>query len=151
LAHDLWGAGVRRDLWLYLLASAVLLLPVDVAVRRLIFGRRELKHLWVWVAALFSGRRKSDQTPSPVGRLFQAKARTETRHAGEYQPITQVPTFPSAQQGPSPTHIEGSAPAAPSTTPSTTPASETTEPALGKGETLAGRLLKKKRGQEEES
>ena len=57
---------------------AALLLPFDVGVRRLALGKRDFVRMWEWVVARLPGRRRPvAEAPSPVGRLFQAKARSE--------------------------------------------------------------------------
>jgi hypothetical protein len=155
IAHNLRGAGVRRDLWPYLLGLAVLLLPFDIAVRRLALGRRDFRRMWEWVVARLPGRhRPAAEAPSPVGRLFQAKARSKARRAEAPQlettvvppkvvppPPTEQPGKPSARSPKvgvsSSVEQRESAPAE--------PGREGTE-----GETLAGRLLKRrKRGHDD--
>ncbi|MBN1812090.1 MAG: VWA domain-containing protein [Anaerolineae bacterium] len=141
IAHNIRGVGVRRDLWPYLLALAALLLPFDVGVRRLALGRRDFVRMWEWVLARLPGRRPTAEAPSPVGRLFQAKARTEARRleaqrpAGEATPPRVAP--PASAERPA---IPAEPPSRPAALAS--PAAE--------GETLAGRLLRKRRGREEE-
>jgi uncharacterized membrane protein len=136
LAHDLKGAGARRDLWPYLLGLAVLLLPFDVGVRRLALGRRDLVRAWEWVVARVPRRRPrpAAEAPSPVGRLFQAKARIGARRAEERRPAAGAEPPKAA---PPPPVEKPSAPAPPSPAPS-----------AAEGETLAGRLLKKRRDRE---
>jgi hypothetical protein len=156
IAHTVKGAGVRRDLRPYLLGLAVLLLPFDIAVRRLALGQRDFARMWEWVLARLPGRRRSvAEAPSPVGRLFQAKARSKARRTEVRQPETtavspkatppasteqprEVPPRSSRAGTPSPVEREG-APAK--------PGREGAE-----GETLAGRLLerRKRRGRGED-
>ena len=141
--HDLAGAGVRRDLWPYLLGLAALLLPFDVGVRRLALGRRDLERAWAWVMERLPRRRPRPvvevEAPSPVGRLFQAKSRAEERRpaAGVATPEAAPPP---AERPPAP--APPSRPAAPP------PPVGAGEGAAAEGETLAGRLLKRKRGRE---
>ena len=129
-AHTLRGEGTTHDLWPYLLGVATLLLPIDVGVRRLVMSRRDLARARAWVLERLPRRptRPVSDTPSPVSRLFEAKARTETRRAGERRPAAE--TTPSLPKQPAaPVRSQGRA--------------ATDE------ETLAGRLLKKKRRREE--
>jgi uncharacterized membrane protein len=142
-AHDLQGAGVRQDLWPTLLGLAALLLPFDVGVRRLALGRRDLAAAWAWLAArlLRRGSSPAPETPSPVGRLFEAKARAgEQRHAmGAPAPQPAGPTPAAAEPAQQPPPSARAAEVPP-------PRDEGDE-----GErTLAGRLLRKKRGRGEE-
>jgi len=146
LVHDLKGAGVRRGLWPWLLALAALLLPIDVGVRRLALGRRDLERAWAWVVArLPRGRpRPVAEVPSPVGRLFEAKSR-----AGERRPGGQVSVSDAA-----PAELEVEEPPAPA--PSKQAPSPVARGRAGvgaeeaaEGETLAERLLRRKRERED--
>jgi len=148
LAHDLRGTGVRQDLWPYLLGLAALLLPFDVGVRRLALGRRDLERAWGWVQEQL--RRtvpllaQEERAASPVGRLFQAKSR-----ATERRPMGQG----SAEDAPL-AGVDAGPVEAPAVSPGGTPAAvERKRTGVGggddEGETLAGRLLKKKREREE--
>ena len=147
-AHDLVGVGVRRDLWPYLLGLAALLLPFDVGVRRLALGRRDLERGWVWMMERLPRRRPRPvievEAPSPVGRLFQAKSRAEERRPAAGA-APEIPPSP-AEQPPSPAPPSRSA-APPDTVPSPVGGGRGEEDT--EGETLAGRLLKRKRGREE--
>ncbi|MDY6877227.1 MAG: VWA domain-containing protein [Chloroflexota bacterium] len=150
-AHDLVGAGVRRDLWPYLLGLAAFLLPFDVGVRRLALGRRDLERGWAWVTGRVLRRRPRSvvevEAPSPVGRLFQAKSRAEERRPAAGAPMEVTP--PPVGQPPTP--APSSRPIAPpSMTPSPVSRGRAGEGAAAEGETLAGRLLKKKREREED-
>jgi uncharacterized membrane protein len=145
LAHDLWGAGVRRDLWPYLLGLAALLLPFDVGVRRLALGRRDFVRMWEWVLARLPRRRRPmAEAPSPVGRLFQAKARSAARRPTAEVTPPKVAPPPPTERPAAPTP-----PARPAVPPK--PSSAEPSPPATEGETLAGRLLRKRRGREEES
>ena len=127
LAHDLRGIGVRRDLWPILLALAALLLPFDVGMRRLALSRRDLGRARAWIVAHLPRRRPRPvpETPTPVRRLFQAKSR-----AGKRTPEAGAP--PPAEPPPAPER-----PPQPEAGPGEPPAAE--------GETLAERLLRRKR------
>jgi uncharacterized membrane protein len=145
IAHDVRGAGVRRDLWPYLLGLAALLLPFDVGVRRLALGRRDLERIAAWVAArVLRRRRLVTEVPSPVGRLFQAKARSEAR-----RPITEV--IPPRVAPSAPAERPRETPTRPSLAGAPSPVSQGRDRVGADGETLAGRLLKRKRGRDEES
>jgi hypothetical protein len=144
IAHNIRGVGMRRDLWPYLLALATVLLPFDVGVRRLALGRRDFVRIWAWVVARLPGRRPVAETPSPVGRLFQAKARIEDARRSEAQRPAVTATPPKVAPSASTEY-----PAIP-TQPSSRPSAPQPPPA--ESGTLAGRLLRKKqeRGREEE-
>jgi len=148
-ARTLRGEGTTRDLWPALLGLATLLLPFDVGVRRLALGRRDLERGWAWVMGRLPRRRPRPavEAPSPVGRLFEAKSRAEERR-------------PAAGAPPEAAHIPAERPSAPAlpsrpvAPPAAAPASvsrgRAEEGAAVEGETLAGRLLRRKRGREEE-
>jgi len=153
-AHTLRGEGATRDLWPTLLALAALLLPFDVGVRRLALGRRDLERTWAWVVVRLPRRRPQpapspiggeggEGVPSPVGRLFRAKSRAEERRAAtDVSPVVEQPPMPAPPPRPA---------APPPTTPSPVKRGRAGEGAeeVAEGETLAGRLLKQKRGRRE--
>jgi len=77
--HNIAGARVTRPIWSWLLTLAVLLLPLDIAVRRLALSRRDLDR--AWAAATGRVRRPPLAVPQrseQVSRLFQAKRRAST-------------------------------------------------------------------------
>ena len=133
-AHTLRGEGATRDLWPYLLALATLLLPFDVGVRRLALGRRDWARVWAWVMERLPRRRPRlvAEAPSPVGRLFEAKSRAEER-----RPVEQVSVSKATEAAHSPLPPPAERPLP-------------TAPPVADGETLAGQLLKKKRGRGKE-
>ncbi len=143
IAHNIRGVGVRRDLWPYLLALAALLLPFDVGVRRLALGRRDFVRVWEWVVARLPGRRPAAEAPSPVGRLFQAKARAEARRSeAEIAPPKVTPPLSIERLRETPSHPgEAGAPS---------PVLRERDGEGVDGETLAERLLRKRRGHEGE-
>ena len=132
LAHDLRGIGVRRDLWPILLGLAALLLPFDVGVRRLALGRRDLERAGAWISAHLPRRRPRPvpETPTPLRRLLRAKSRAE-------KPTPEAGAPPPAEPPPPP---------APPFQPKPSPL----EPPPTEGETLAERLLRRKREREED-
>jgi uncharacterized membrane protein len=139
-AHTQRGTGTRRDLWPYLLGLAAVLLPFDVGVRRLALGRRDWERAQAAVRTWLGrfprpvGEEGRERPPSPVmGRLAQAKSRAEERRA---QPgVTPGVVSPPAPQSPAP---------APRLTP-VSPAGREREEQATESETLAGRLLERKR------
>jgi uncharacterized membrane protein len=143
VAHNVKGTGVRRDLWPYLLGLALLLLPFDIAVRRLALGRRDFVRLWEWMVTHLPGRRPVAEAPSPVGRLFQAKARIDARRSE-----AQRPEATSPKASPSPILRQAQDRPLPRGTGEGAPAKPGREGEVG--ETLAGRLLeRRKRGRDD--
>jgi len=138
LAHNLKGAGVRQDLWPYLLGLATLLWPFDVGVRRLAPGWRDLAG-WFVARVLRRRPRPLAEAPSPVARLFQAKSRVE----GRRPPVVDAPpegAMPSSTVRP----LVPTPPSEPPAPPLPGTQARATEGATEE-ETLAGRLLKRKR------
>ncbi len=78
LTHDLPAATSSRPIWPWLLILAVLLLPVDIATRRIAINRADLRRAYqatlgrIWQPAAPPARSER------VARLFQAKARAAT-------------------------------------------------------------------------
>lgn len=77
-AHTLSGEATTRPIWPWLTLLAVVLLPFDVAVRRLVISRQDWAR--AWAATLGRWQRRPLQ-PAPrseqVTRLFQAKQRAD--------------------------------------------------------------------------
>jgi uncharacterized membrane protein len=144
--RSLPGDRVSRPIWPALTLLALLLLPVDIALRRLVLTRRDLQQ--AWVATL--GRWQPVAAPLPerreqVSRLFQAKQRAGTAVSHE-----------STGSEPPPIRRQDAVPAAepstePGSPPTVEPESERPDPApppVGSAAPLASRLLAKKRQQE---
>jgi len=141
-AHDLRGEATTRPIWPWLVLTAVLLLPLDIAVRRLVITRRDWERAW---AATFGRWRPQPERPAEqveqVARLFQAKER-----AGVKRPSTSdAPTPPVLKEE---RMEEGERPL-----PARPPVEKETpqpagQPAPG---SLAARLLDKKRQQKNSS
>ncbi|HHS97742.1 MAG TPA: VWA domain-containing protein, partial [Chloroflexi bacterium] len=133
--HDLRGEGVPRDLWPLLLTLATLLWPVDIALRRLALGRRDLERMWNWLAHRLPRRRSrpAAEAPSPVARLLRVKERTRRQPPSV---AASPPTEESPPTAPPPPQPKPSSPA---------PKRPTPPPPSPEPETLAERLLRRKR------
>lgn len=138
----LTGERTTRPVWNWLALVAVLLLPFDVAARRLVLTRRDWERVWA-----ATGGRLRQEAPRPeaqteqVARLFEAKRRAAIPPAS-----TERQTTASAEQP-----IPGAASAPPDATkpssrPTPQPAPPPATPPAGTG-SLASRLLDKKRQQ----
>ncbi|MCA9971018.1 MAG: VWA domain-containing protein [Anaerolineales bacterium] len=83
-AHDLRGEATTRPIWPWLALTAVLLLPLDIAVRRLVITRHDWERAW---AATFGRWRPQPERPAEqveqVARLFQAKERAGVKRPSE--------------------------------------------------------------------
>ncbi|MCA9938435.1 MAG: VWA domain-containing protein [Anaerolineales bacterium] len=139
-SHDLPSDLAVRPIWPWLLLAAVVLLPFDIAARRLVITRRDVARAW----AATVGRYWPQAAPRPqrseqVARLFQAKERAGTQPTGEPPPPETISPPPGIILPPTPRQDAGEPPPEPA--PPRAPAS---------GGSLAARLLEKKREQEGE-
>ena len=72
--HDLRSTSRFTDLWPWLLVLALLLWPLDIALRRVSLGRRELSDGRRWVSDRVHGRRVAART-KPVEGMLAARDR----------------------------------------------------------------------------
>ncbi|HEY5434412.1 MAG TPA: VWA domain-containing protein [Candidatus Limnocylindrales bacterium] len=72
--HDLRSTSQFTDLWPWLLVLALLLWPLDIALRRVSLGRRELADGRRWVSDRVHGRRVAART-KPVEGMLAARDR----------------------------------------------------------------------------
>jgi uncharacterized membrane protein len=138
-AHTLPAQRATRTIWPWLTLVAVVLLPVDIALRRLVVTRRDLARAW---AVVRPQRPETSLAPrsEQVTRLFDAKARAASnRKSDGPQDITARTTAPP------PETVKPESPAAAPEAPARTRRSGE-EPAPG---SLAARLLERRRQQEE--
>ena len=83
-AHNLALETASTPLWPWLLLAALLILPVDIAVRRLIITRSDLLRLRQWATR---GQRSAPAAPSErISGLMGAKARAQRRTEAETAP-----------------------------------------------------------------
>jgi uncharacterized membrane protein len=80
-AHTLPPVRGASDLWPWLLAAAILLLPLDVGLRRISFGGEELRELWVKIGRYLPKLKAAAPQPkqSSAGRLLQVKGKRDER------------------------------------------------------------------------
>lgn len=140
--HDLPNQSTTRPIWPFLLLTAVLLWPFDIALRRLVITKQDWEKAW---AATFG--RLMPQTAVPVARseqvsrLFEAKQRASG--TAPDKPSGESPTTP-------PTILRGDAvqqTPPPTTIPSRPPSTSSTPTPSGGG-SLASKLMDKKRQQQ---
>ena len=137
IAHDLPSDRATRPIWPWLTLLAVLLLPLDIAVRRLVITKRDMEKAW---AASF-GRFQPELVPiadrsEQVSRLFQAKKR-----AGMERDDDPAIIEPQSIQTKDATEQPTTQPIRQTSTSRPKPAPPTT------GSALASRLLERKRQQ----
>ena len=73
-AHDLGAEMAATDIWQRLILLALLLLPLDIAVRRLIITRSDLLRLRAWLMGAGADEARSQRMQA----LFQARGRSRT-------------------------------------------------------------------------
>lgn len=136
--HNLDQERAAQPLWSYFVLAALLLLPLDVAVRRLVIGSRDVERVRGVVGALRS-RAPAEAAASTerFGRLMDAKsrARTQAPATGDDAPAPALAPPPVADRP------AGPPPSKPKASPSPLPpaARESTEG------TLASRLMERRR------
>jgi hypothetical protein len=147
LDHNLPSDVTTRPIWTWLTLLAVVLLPLDIAVRRLVVTRRDVARAW---AATFGRLRPQSVQPpkraEQLSRLFQAKERAgtvrdEVAEKAEPSPVLRQDASTQPAQS---TEVRPSPPEAPTSSPS---AKRSAPP----GESLAARLLEKRRKEREEA
>lgn len=135
--HDLPFQATARPIWPALLLVAVLLLPVDVALRRLVLTRTDLERAWM---ASFGRLRPQPATPQPrteqVSRLFEAKERAGSRTATA--PADSAPAPPPIERDAAVGRASAPQAAPPETQPAQPPSPQPP------GETLAARLRRRR-------
>lgn len=104
LAHDLPVGEASRPIWPWLLLLAVLLLPLDIALRRIVLTRSDGHRLWRATAGRLVRPATSRAAPSEQAtRLLQAKERAARRPEGEadaWQATSLAETGQPADDGP---------------------------------------------------
>ena len=109
--HDLRATSVAMDLWPWLLLIALLLWPLDVALRRVSVTRRDLSLARAWARDRLRGRGAAQPVQS-VGELLAAKERAtagrsraallgrvrgDASHATEGEPTPRAPLDPTPE------------------------------------------------------
>ncbi len=88
-AHNLGERQAANDIWESLILLALLLLPLDIALRRLIITRGDLQRLRAFITGRGSGQARSQQMQA----LFSARSRSrETTRYGDDAPRSPLPT-----------------------------------------------------------
>jgi uncharacterized membrane protein len=125
--HDLTATDRFTDLWPFLLVLAVLLWPLDIALRRMSIGRRELAAARGWVTGLPERRRTAGPRTATAEAMLAASSRarmSESRAA--LRPAVADPATAAvepARVGPT-----AAAPELPAVAPATGTTTERSEP-----------------------
>ena len=126
--HDLTTTDRFTELWPLLLVLALLLWPIDVALRRMSIGRRDLAAARAWVAALPARRRALARRSTTGESLLAARGRatsSEARMAILSTPSETPRPTPPVPPAPQPTPEASTPPAPPSAPPPPTSPSDT--------------------------
>jgi hypothetical protein len=137
IAHDLPSDRATRPIWPFLTLLAVMFLPFDIAVRRLVITRRDMEKAWAATFGRFTPEVMvpADRTDQ-IGRLFQAKKRAGVEKGEDTAVLEpQIIQRKDAIEQPEPIRTK------PATTQRQPPTPATS------GSALASRLLEKKRQQ----
>lgn len=149
--HNLPSSATTQPVWPALMLIAVLLLPVDIAVRRLIITRRDMERAWAATLGRWRPQPIPQDRSEQVARLFQAKRRAGTSEsgdgarAGEPAPILRQDAVVTQEER----EEKGERQAAKEVQPKPRPQPPLDKPSAPPSGTLASRLLAKKRQQED--
>ncbi|MFW6069613.1 MAG: VWA domain-containing protein [bacterium] len=150
-AHTLAGERTTRPIWPWLTILAVLLLPVDVALRRLALTRRDVQKAWGAILGRVRPPAAAPQRSEQVARLFEAKERAGAASgapgAERPSPQSDAPQTPTARReeqreaAPTPADRAAPEPRSPAPAPGAPPEKEEGQEPQG---SLASRLLKRR-------
>ncbi|MFN8624256.1 MAG: hypothetical protein U0869_26230, partial [Chloroflexota bacterium] len=129
--HDLASTTAARELWPWLVLLALLLWPIDVGIRRLSIGRRDLSLAQAWILARWQRRGRAAERTASLDAMLAARSRAGGRRTRDTLAATAVDGAESpanaessvaAASGPAP--ASPAAPSSPSSasTPPVTPA-----------------------------
>ena len=153
--HNLATEATTRPIWPWLILIATLLLPIDIALRRLVITKSDWQRAW---AATFGRFTPQQVEPAPrtqqMSSLFEAKGRAGTKRPSAAEDQEAVVPQPIQTEDASKTEAEQtkSKPAPPKATPTAQrkKSPPTTTQSGGQSSTLASQLLKKKRQNQED-
>lgn len=95
--HNLPAVDYAREIWRSLLLLAVWLFPLDIALRRVMFSKEDLRKARSWVAQHIPGPVATDSAqPRLLGQLFQARERARQRQSGN----TELPASQTSEEQP---------------------------------------------------
>jgi Putative glutamine amidotransferase len=118
-AHDLQTTASFTELWPLLLVLALLLWPLDIALRRVSLGRRELVDARAWVGRRWRSRgRAAPRTAASEGMLA---ARDRAAGGAARAALLRGPEPPTGAANPDGTTANGARPAADAARPAATP------------------------------
>jgi uncharacterized membrane protein len=143
--HDIAASAFPTPIWPWLLLLAIVLVPVDVGIRRVALSRADAGRARAWLARRVGLGRSEPEPVVGLAELRAARDRTARRAERPVEPASAQASAPTATSTPRRTDVARPTPAAPLPTPQPT-STPTTEPeAEPAGETLAERLARRRR------
>ncbi|HLE88653.1 MAG TPA: VWA domain-containing protein [Candidatus Limnocylindria bacterium] len=139
-SHDIEAAAFPTPIWPWLLLLAMVLVPIDVGVRRVALTRADLARARGWVARRIGLGRPAPEVVPGLAELRAAKGRSERRAERAARPREAKPEAAAATTPTPPPRV--SATSAPSEATHAS-AADPSEPAA---ETLSQRLARRRRG-----
>jgi uncharacterized membrane protein/Mg-chelatase subunit ChlD len=98
--HNLPAVDFAREIWRPLLLIVALLFPLDIAIRRVMFGRQDYAKAAGWLRERLASRRLRTAQGRALGNLFQARERARHRRLSSPEESAQVkedrPTPPAS-------------------------------------------------------
>jgi uncharacterized membrane protein len=149
-AHDIEAAAAPTPIWPLLLVLAMLLVPIDIGVRRVALARSDLGRARAWLARRVGLAPATPEATPGLGELRAARDRSAARARRRIVPPTDA--------APVPNENVSTAPSPKTTAPSVAPSGERSAAAssehppappagdAAEGETLAERLARRRRG-----
>jgi uncharacterized membrane protein len=148
--HDIAAGAFPTPVWPWLLLLAIVLVPLDVGVRRVALTRADLRRARGWAARRVGLGRPEPEAVPGLAELRAAKARSD-RRAGRgadpraAEPVADAPAPAAASVTPAPPPSRPASRPSPTSVPAPGPASAV-DAAPDPGETLAERLARRRRG-----
>ncbi len=133
-SHDIAAAAFPTPIWPWLLLLAMILVPIDVGVRRVALTRGDFTRARAWVARRVGLARPAPEVVPGLAELRAARGRSQRRADRSERPKPEAPAAEPA--------ADAATPAAPPTATEPQPVPDAAPPA----ETLAERLARKRRG-----
>ncbi len=140
--HDIEANAFPTPIWPWLLVMAMLLVPIDVGVRRVALARSDFTRAGEGIRRRLGLARPLPEAAPGLAELRAAKSRSERRAERPTAPPPRTATPPQRPQRVAP---EAAAPSAPAETSPTAPPPGSAPPAPAPTETLAERLARRRR------
>jgi Ca-activated chloride channel family protein len=148
-SHDISAAAFPAPIWPLLLLLAMVLVPIDVGVRRVALARSDFERARAWVVRRLGVGPPAPETVPGLAELRAAKGRSERR--ADRSPAIDEPPVAEPAAAPRPARPRARAPqpadsaAAPAGAAESVPAAGSAAPDAAEGETLAERLARRRR------